>query len=56
MGAAISTEMRALNNLHVGRRDCPASAVGVNGWGPNVNLVRDPRLLACITQTFEAKK
>eukprot|EP00656_Telonema_subtile_P003873 TRINITY_DN11753_c0_g1_i1.p2 TRINITY_DN11753_c0_g1~~TRINITY_DN11753_c0_g1_i1.p2 ORF type:complete len:344 (-),score=89.66 TRINITY_DN11753_c0_g1_i1:1473-2504(-) len=43
MGAAISTEMRALNNLHVGRADCPSSMIGVNGWGPNVNIVRDPR-------------
>ena len=43
VGAAISTEMRAANNMHVGRTDCPTSAAGTNGWGPNVNLVRDPR-------------
>ena len=43
VGSAISTEMRALNNLHVGRSNCPTSMIGTNGWGPNVNLARDPR-------------
>lgn len=43
VGDVISTEMRALNNLHVGRADCPLSMVGTNGWGPNVNLRRDER-------------
>eukprot|EP00937_MAST-01D_sp_MAST-1D-sp2_P007480 g7480.t1 len=43
VGSAIATEMRVANNLHVGRTDCPNSGVGLNGWGPNVNLQRDPR-------------
>ena len=51
MGAAISTEMRAANNAN-GRvasvlpHEPPpqhTSLVGLNGWGPNVNLNRDPR-------------
>jgi beta-glucosidase-like glycosyl hydrolase len=43
VGDAISTEVRAANNLHIGRTDCALSVLGANGWGPNVNLVRDPR-------------
>jgi beta-glucosidase-like glycosyl hydrolase len=35
--------MRALNNARIGRKDCPASFVGVSGWGPNINIQRDPR-------------
>ena len=42
-GEVISTEVRALNNAH-GHRGCgPPAKIGVNEWGPNINLVRDPR-------------
>merc|ERR1712232_462209 len=37
--------MRAFNNLgwHRGTRDSPNGLIGLSGYGPNVNLVRDPR-------------
>eukprot|EP01046_Picozoa_sp_COSAG06_P013658 COSAG06_NODE_831_length_12041_cov_5.766789_2_plen_773_part_00 len=35
-GGIIATEMRALDNLRV-------KDAGANGWGPNINIVRDPR-------------
>ena len=41
-GEAISTEVRALNNVH-GHRGCgPPAMIGIK-WGPNINLMRDPR-------------
>ena len=43
-GEIISTEVRALNNAH-GTRGCgsPPAKIGVNEWGPNINLMRDQR-------------
>ena len=42
-GAALSTEVRALVNAG-GRRGSDFNAqLGTNSWGPNINLVRDPR-------------
>lgn len=43
MGAVISTEMRAANNANGITRPGSTDPVGVNGWGPNINLLRDPR-------------
>ena len=44
-GEVQSTEQRALFNM--GARRAPGGRVGVpiglNGWGPNINIVRDPR-------------
>ena len=51
VGAVIGREMRVVNNAG-GRRDRnppvpgqpdPNPLVGVNGWGPNLNIARDPR-------------
>ena len=37
----MSEEIRALNNVH-GHRGCgPPAFIGVNEWGPNINLIRD---------------
>jgi hypothetical protein len=42
-GEVISTEIRALNNVH-GHRGCgPPAMIGINEWGPNINLIRDQR-------------
>ena len=39
-GAVVSEEIRALNNVH-GHRGCgPPAFIGVNEWGPNINLIR----------------
>ena len=43
MGAVISTEMRAANNNGGVVRPGALTQVGLNGWGPNINLARDPR-------------
>ena len=43
VGAAISTEMRAANNNGAVTRPGSTEPVGLNGWGPNINLARDPR-------------
>jgi len=44
-GDVISTEMRAFNNLNWYRAtgDAPKSLIGLTGFGPNINIVRDPR-------------
>jgi len=44
-GDAISSEMRAFNNLnwHRATGDAPKSLIGLTGFGPNINIVRDPR-------------
>jgi beta-glucosidase-like glycosyl hydrolase len=42
-GATQSTEQRALFNLGAIRRDSQGSPIGLNGWGPNINTVRDPK-------------
>jgi hypothetical protein len=51
MGAVISTEMRAANNnngmVRPGEVAPHNPHVGLNGWGPNVNLARDPRSVTC---------
>lgn len=38
-------EMRAFNNLRWYRAtgDAPNSLIGLNGYGPNMNIARDPR-------------
>ena len=41
MGAVISTEMRAANNANGMTRPASTDPVGVNGWGPNINLLRE---------------
>ncbi len=42
-GMVISEEIRALNNVH-GHRGCgPPAMIGINEWGPNINLIRDQR-------------
>ncbi len=38
MGAVISTEMRAANNANGMTRPGSTDPVGVNGWGPNINV------------------
>jgi beta-glucosidase-like glycosyl hydrolase len=51
VGAVIGTEMRAANNAGARRGRHPARPgesnanpfIGVNGWGPNLNIARDPR-------------
>jgi beta-D-xylosidase 4 len=43
MGAVISTEMRAANNAGGITRPGSTDPVGLNGWGPNINIARDPR-------------
>jgi xylan 1,4-beta-xylosidase len=43
-GEVISTEMRALNNLNWYRGvEAPHSFIGLTGYGPNINIARDPR-------------
>jgi beta-D-xylosidase 4 len=42
-GRLISTEMRAFNNLHWPRGTGPEDFIGVTGFGPNINIARDPR-------------
>lgn len=43
-GSIVSTEMRALNNLGWWRGEgIPYTKIGLSGFGPNINLVRDPR-------------
>ena len=42
-GATQSTEQRALFNLGAVRDDAMGSPIGLNGWGPNINTVRDPK-------------
>jgi beta-glucosidase-like glycosyl hydrolase len=41
----MSEEMRAFNNLRWYRatQDAPYSLIGLNGYGPNLNIARDPR-------------
>jgi hypothetical protein len=41
MGAVISTEMRAAHNNNGTTRPGSTDPVGLNGWGPNINLARD---------------
>jgi len=41
-GATLGTEMRAFNNLGWHRRNTE-NKIGLTGFGPNINLVRDPR-------------
>ena len=45
VGTVIGSEMRVVNNFGGTRYRHPASnqPVGVNGWGPNLNIARDPR-------------
>jgi hypothetical protein len=44
-GHAMGEEMRAFNNLRWYRAtgDAPHSLIGLNGYGPNLNIARDPR-------------
>jgi beta-D-xylosidase 4 len=44
-GEAMGDEMRAFNNLNWYRAtgDAPKSLIGLNGYGPNLNIARDPR-------------
>lgn len=44
-GHAMGQEMRAFNNLNWYRAtdDAPYSLIGLNGYGPNINIARDPR-------------
>eukprot|EP00697_Spironema_sp_BW2_P017465 gnl/Spiro4/9155_TR4822_c0_g1_i1.p1 gnl/Spiro4/9155_TR4822_c0_g1~~gnl/Spiro4/9155_TR4822_c0_g1_i1.p1 ORF type:complete len:824 (-),score=178.02 gnl/Spiro4/9155_TR4822_c0_g1_i1:109-2538(-) len=44
-GTAISDEMRALSNFgwHRATDDAPYSKIGLTGFGPNMNIARDPR-------------
>ena len=39
----MAEEMRALNNLNWVRSSSNDSFIGLHGFGPNINLVRDPR-------------
>ena len=41
MGEMLSTEQRASNNNRGLRGNSDRNAVGLNGWGPNINLMRD---------------
>lgn len=45
VGTIIGSEMRVVNNFGGTRYREPANnqPVGVNGWGPNLNIARDPR-------------
>ena len=36
-------EMRAFNNLNWYRGMGPQALIGLNGYGPNLNIARDPR-------------
>jgi len=42
-GHVISRELRAYNNANWHRRTGLESLIGVTGFGPNINLMRDPR-------------
>eukprot|EP00911_Craspedida_sp_UC1_P001116 UC1_evm1s838 len=44
-GVYMSDEMRAFNNLRWYRAtgDAPHSLIGLNGYGPNIQIARDPR-------------
>ena len=42
-GEIISTELRVLNNIGGMRMAGPDDYIGLNGWGPNINIIRDPR-------------
>jgi beta-glucosidase-like glycosyl hydrolase len=44
-GNVMAEEMRAFNNLdwYRGTSDAPHSLIGLHGYGPNINLIRDPR-------------
>jgi len=44
-GKVLSDELRAFNNIgwHRGTKDAPASKIGLSAFGPNINIVRDPR-------------
>jgi len=44
-GEAMGDEIRAFNNLQWYRAtgDMPKSLIGLNGYGPNLNIARDPR-------------
>ena len=42
-GRVLSDEMRALNNLAWHRGDGAVTASGLNGFGPDINAMRDPR-------------
>ena len=44
-GALMGDEIRAFNNLNWYRAtgDAPNSLIGLNGYGPNMNIMRDPR-------------
>eukprot|EP00041_Stephanoeca_diplocostata_P002461 m.26785 g.26785 ORF g.26785 m.26785 type:complete len:826 (+) comp13381_c0_seq2:48-2525(+) len=45
IGTVIGTEMRVANNVGGTRDRDPGRnrPIGVNGWGPNLNIARDPR-------------
>ena len=42
-GHAMGLEMRAFNNLNWYRGMGPQALIGLNGYGPNLNIARDPR-------------
>ena len=42
-GHAMGEEMRAFNNLNWYRGMGPQALIGLNGYGPNLNIARDPR-------------
>ena len=42
-GDVIGTELRAFNNLGVPRGTGPTDYIGLTGYGPNINIARDPR-------------
>lgn len=42
-GEIISDEARAMNNLHGQRGTKVGNKLGLNIWGPNINILRDPR-------------
>ena len=49
-GSIISTEQRAQNNAGNSRGyEAPYSKIGLTGFGPNINIARDPRS-ACLRQ------
>ena len=44
MGEMLSTEQRASNNNRGLRGNSDRNPVGLNGWGPNINLMRGAHL------------
>lgn len=42
-GSVMGTEMRAFSNINGERGCCPDSPIGLTGYGPNINIARDPR-------------